>query len=158
MDTCCKECFVPSHDVNRGHVQVAVPESCGDEECICHGWEIRFKELEGMVRNITRAILYTDTIRGEQTLRDDLWAISSTELNELKKLLRNEIIMAQVQVLTDAKDAVRKCKSPDRKEEKNKLFEASLIQRIDAMDAIDEMRSRINAMKSESRTIPKRDI
>ena len=26
----------PSRDVSRGHIEVAVPESCGDEECECH--------------------------------------------------------------------------------------------------------------------------
>ena len=33
---CCKECFVVSHDVHRGFYDVAVPDSCGDEECECH--------------------------------------------------------------------------------------------------------------------------
>ncbi len=32
----CPDCFVPSHDVKRGHLDVAVPESCSDEECLCH--------------------------------------------------------------------------------------------------------------------------
>jgi hypothetical protein len=32
----------------------------------------------------SRMILYTDTIRGKQTNRDDLWAITSTELRELQ--------------------------------------------------------------------------
>ena len=35
-DKCCDECFIPSHDVKRGHLDVAVPESCSDEDCECH--------------------------------------------------------------------------------------------------------------------------
>lgn len=31
----------------------------------------------------TRPILYTDTVGGKQTLRDDLWAVSTEELNSL---------------------------------------------------------------------------
>ena len=33
---CCNECFVTSHDVQRGFLTVAVPEGCGDEDCDCH--------------------------------------------------------------------------------------------------------------------------
>lgn len=58
----------------------------------------------------------------------------------LAPLFASEIQKAEVQILTDAMDAVRKCASPDRKEEKNKIFEAMLIKRIDAMDAIDDIR------------------
>ena len=51
-DRCCEDCFVPSRDVQRGHTTVAVPESCGDEDCPCHtptddsvvDWE---KEFDG---------------------------------------------------------------------------------------------------------------
>lgn len=32
----------------------------------------------------TRAILYNDTVGGEQVLRDDLWAVSTDELNEIE--------------------------------------------------------------------------
>ena len=32
----------------------------------------------------TRAILYTDTINGEQVLRDDLWAVTTDELNDVE--------------------------------------------------------------------------
>lgn len=33
----------------------------------------------------TRPVLYTDTVGGEQTLRDDLWAVSTQELNDLEE-------------------------------------------------------------------------
>ncbi len=33
---CCKECFSPSHDVQQGHITVAIPEGCNDESCPCH--------------------------------------------------------------------------------------------------------------------------
>lgn len=33
----------------------------------------------------TRPILYTDSIKGEQTLRDDLWAVTTEELNNMEK-------------------------------------------------------------------------
>ena len=39
----------------------------------------------------TQMILYTDTIDGKQTFRDDLWAVSTADLNALthdKDLLR----------------------------------------------------------------------
>lgn len=32
----CAECFSPSQDVNFGYRDVAVPESCKNEECECH--------------------------------------------------------------------------------------------------------------------------
>lgn len=32
-----------------------------------------------------RPILYTDTVEGKQTHRDDLWAVSTSELNELEQ-------------------------------------------------------------------------
>lgn len=32
----------------------------------------------------TRPILYTDSINGEQTCRDDLWAVTTDELNALR--------------------------------------------------------------------------
>lgn len=32
-------------------------------------------------------VLYTDTVKGEQTLRDDLWAISTEQLNYLHSLI-----------------------------------------------------------------------
>lgn len=40
---------------------------------------------EGICRNplATRPILYTDTIKGEQVCRDDLWALTTEELNNL---------------------------------------------------------------------------
>lgn len=34
-----------------------------------------------------RPILYTDTVNGEQSMRDDLWAVSTAELNELRDSL-----------------------------------------------------------------------
>lgn len=37
----------------------------------------------------TRPILYTDTINGQQVLRDDLWAVSTDELNACAELLLN---------------------------------------------------------------------
>jgi hypothetical protein len=33
---CCPNCFVISHDEKRGHLDVAVPESCSDPDCLCH--------------------------------------------------------------------------------------------------------------------------
>lgn len=40
------------------------------------------------------------------------------------------------EVIKVAADEVRKCQSPDRIDEKNKLFEARLIYRIEAIDAV----------------------
>jgi len=33
---CCDECFSPSHDVPTEFGERAVPDSCKDEDCICH--------------------------------------------------------------------------------------------------------------------------
>lgn len=49
-DGCCNECFVTSHDVQRGFLTVAVPEGCGDEDCECHEYEPNFK---GFVSTVT---------------------------------------------------------------------------------------------------------
>lgn len=38
----------------------------------------------------SRPILYTDTIKGEQTLRDDLWAVTTEELKDL--ILKSSLI------------------------------------------------------------------
>lgn len=32
----CVKCFSPSQDVDFGYGDVAVPESCKDEDCACH--------------------------------------------------------------------------------------------------------------------------
>lgn len=32
----------------------------------------------------TRPLLYTDTIKGEQVFRDDMWAVTTEELNQLE--------------------------------------------------------------------------
>lgn len=34
---CCTDCFSPEHDTQRGFLTEAVPESCLDEDCHCHG-------------------------------------------------------------------------------------------------------------------------
>jgi hypothetical protein len=47
-------------------------------------------ELEAIlkeVQSIPRRILYTDTVNNEQTCRDDLWAISTSEIEELRTIL-----------------------------------------------------------------------
>ena len=39
----------------------------------------------------TRPILYTDTIKGVQVCRDDMWAVTTEELNNLQELEKGEI-------------------------------------------------------------------
>ena len=45
----------------------------------------------------TRPLLYTDTLGGKQTMRDDLWAVTTAELNEQERVIaslraeRNEL-------------------------------------------------------------------
>lgn len=47
-------------------------------ECRC------FKEDKACRHPLaTRPILYTDTVGGKQTMRDDLWAVTTEELNAL---------------------------------------------------------------------------
>lgn len=41
----------------------------------------------------TRAIFYTDTVEGKQALRDDLWAVSTEELNK-EAAIRTELLAA----------------------------------------------------------------
>ncbi len=40
----------------------------------------------------TRPILYTDIVNGEQTCCDDLWAVTTEELNALETKVREDII------------------------------------------------------------------
>ena len=35
-DSCCEECFSPSHDVPTEFGERAVPDGCKDDECDCH--------------------------------------------------------------------------------------------------------------------------
>ena len=41
-------------------------------------------------KHATRPILYTDTVDGKQTLRDDLWAVTTKELNEIHQALAED--------------------------------------------------------------------
>ncbi len=41
--------------------------------------------------NATRAILYTDTVGGIQTCRDDLWAVTTGELNDMQAKIDNNV-------------------------------------------------------------------
>lgn len=45
----------------------------------------------------TRAVLYTDTVGGQQTCRDDLWAVTTDELNDLHKAVQQAKIIADIQ-------------------------------------------------------------
>lgn len=57
----------------------------------------------------TRPILYTDTIKGEQTLRDDLWAVTTEELNEVEVLrVRREQAEKECAAHRDAKIAAER--------------------------------------------------
>jgi cell division protein FtsB len=45
----------------------------------------------------TRPILYTDTIKGgQQALRDDLWAVTTEELNELHRAAENAAAVSSI--------------------------------------------------------------
>lgn len=45
-----------------------------------------------------RRVLYTDTINGgNQAMRDDLWAVSTDELNDMHNLIRQAKIFADIQ-------------------------------------------------------------
>jgi hypothetical protein len=56
--------------------------------------------LRRMVMNQKRMVLYTDTIQGQWTYRDDLWAISTSEVEAFISLARR----AQVTGLVSKND------------------------------------------------------
>lgn len=60
----------------------------------------------------TRPVLYTDTLEGRQTCRDDLWAVTTDELNDLHRAVQNaatinSILQAKVQRLESQQNAHR---------------------------------------------------
>lgn len=54
---------------------------CRDETCCPYSPSNKEKVCHSKLS--TRPLLYTDTIRGEQICRDDMWAVTTDELNEL---------------------------------------------------------------------------
>lgn len=42
MKNCCTKCLVPEHDTTGEDYRGAVPDSCRDEECVCH-WSNEYK-------------------------------------------------------------------------------------------------------------------
>ena len=94
---CCKDCFVPSHDVSRGHVEVAVSESCRDEECSCHTkqeeWEKEFYKLTATMDGQHRPKL--------KLLIENLLSSQSVLKGERRRVIH--------QIREEVKGEVRKC-------------------------------------------------
>lgn len=55
------------------------------QESVCHS------------KLATRPILYTDTVGGKQTLRDDLWAVTTEELNEIEFSSQISLLEAELE-------------------------------------------------------------
>jgi hypothetical protein len=53
------------------------------------------EKKKNLTRNVcyskyaTRPILYTDTIKGIQVCRDDMWAVTTEELNKLDEIINS---------------------------------------------------------------------
>lgn len=71
----------------RAAMLSAAPTPPKSEPCACDVLKDRIDHLERKARchskYATRPIIYTDGVNGEQCCRDDLWAISTEELNRL---------------------------------------------------------------------------
>ena len=48
---------------------------------------------------VLRPVLYTDTVKGEQVCRDDLWAVSTEELNAIHNELKQYKAAAEEDLL-----------------------------------------------------------
>lgn len=57
----------------------------------------------------TRPLLYSDTLRGETTFRDDLWAVSTEELNAQER--ENAALRKRVEELEAALNKIAYAKS-----------------------------------------------
>jgi len=49
----------------------------------------------------TQSLLYTDTIHGDQVLRDDLWVVSTSELNQNQRTI--EAAMSRLEEIEEVR-------------------------------------------------------
>ena len=50
-DECCDYCLIPEHDTTGEDYRGAVPDSCGDTDCVCHAHQSQVLAFRDAIRS-----------------------------------------------------------------------------------------------------------